>query len=86
MLLECDRYNYVSPGWACGGTDLVLFAYDKTTGEQLAAELRSADGAQQTCLGGPASIEAVGHCTAVFHCSPNDAGVEAGRCADAAGD
>lgn len=81
-LYVCDTYNWAEEGWSCGGTSDVLFAYDKTTGKLVGAVELSTPGSpnQQICLAGPATMRALGSCSAYFDCFPNDASFPQGRC------
>jgi hypothetical protein len=80
-LFACSPYDYADEGWSCGdGVNEVLFAYDKTTGKAIAAIEVKVDEMQQTCLGGPATIAGLDHCTQYFSCLPTDAGYDASHC------
>jgi hypothetical protein len=80
LLLECDSYNYVDDGFSCGDSTSVYFAYDKATGDRIAAVELSLTDHSQICLGGPATVSRLGSCSAVFNCIPNDAGPPKGNC------
>jgi hypothetical protein len=79
-ILVCEPYDYVEVSWTCPSANGVYFAYDKSTGALVGAIEVSADLKAQTCLGGPASLAPLVHCTANYFCLPNDAGLDAGPC------
>lgn len=85
----CDGLDLAMPGWSCGTGTNVLFVYEAASGKLTSAVEfgNAAHTGQQSCLAGPASIDALILASAKcrpYTCIPTDSGAADGDTCDAA--